>query len=134
MRTLPIVIVLDKDNNILLLHRIDRNTREPVKWWIESWETPEQAIIRELYEETGIKKPTSFLQKIEEYTIWSLHKIIYMMQLEDIKPTISINHIIEWWEDHDDYAWFSLPELSNLNIDYKEEFLTYISKISTLNS
>lgn len=53
MKTLPFLFVFDKGGHILLLHRIDRKTREPVKWWIESWETPAQGIIRELYEETG---------------------------------------------------------------------------------
>jgi len=129
MKTLPFLFLFDKGENILLLHRIDRKTREPIKGWIEPWETPGEAIIRELYEETGIKKQVSDLHKIYEHTIWWLHKIIYTLQLKKDVPTISINHIIEWWEDHDNYGRFSSIELDNLDIDYKQDFMMYIQKI-----
>ena len=134
MKTLPLLLVSDCEHNILLLHRKDRQTREPIKGGIEPWETPVQAIIRECYEETGLSIAKSDITKIYEIISNELQKNVYMISLSDFKPSVSINHVIEWWEDHDNYNRFSLSDLDNLSIDYKEEFMMYIDKSLIFNS
>lgn len=139
MRVLPIWFICDQGWNLLLLHRIDRKTWEPVKWSIEWDESEYEAVIRELYEETGIHERDIFkIDKIfESETSWiaqiwpqsTLHKVVFHIVISWIKPNISINHIQEWGCDHDSYWRFVYNELESLDIEYKEFFYEMIEKI-----
>jgi 8-oxo-dGTP pyrophosphatase MutT (NUDIX family) len=135
---LPIWIVFDEAWNILLLKRIDRGTREPVKWWIDDWETPEEAIQREFFEETWIDK--SIIIKFENYWIsseikelksWTLkiNRYFFIFRIAGVKPLVLINHIAEWGDDHSDYWRYSTDEIKSLNIEYKESFLETLHEI-----
>ena len=136
--TMPFWFVFDNENNILLLHRIDRNTREPVKWWMEEGEDIEQTMIRELYEETGIvPQDCSLFRFIENYTSPILlhskeivmQRAIYKIKLSETKPAITINRVLEWGSDHDAFGWFSFAELESIDIDYKESCMECLRRI-----
>lgn len=137
-RMMPFGFVFDSEGRVLLLHRIDRNTREPIKWWIELWETAEEAFIRELYEETGISiEEVSSFSFIDEFVSpialhgkeIHLRRIIYEVKLLWSQPPIVINHIAEWWCDHDQYGRFTMSELEGLDIDFKEAFMEALQSI-----
>ncbi len=41
---------------------------------------------------------------------------------------MNINHIEEWGADHDEYWWFTLSELEDLHIEYRENIVSEIKK------
>ncbi len=135
---LPIWIVLDEVGNILLLKRIDRGTWEPVKWAINKWETPEDTIKREFFEETWMDK--DMIISFENYGVFSdtikletwifvVNRYVFVFRIDAIKPQISINYVVEWGKDHEEYWWYTINEIKSLDIEYKEFFIEILYMI-----
>jgi 8-oxo-dGTP pyrophosphatase MutT (NUDIX family) len=61
------VLLLDADGRILLQHCFDPSAPDAGSWWntlgggLDADETPDQAAVRELYEETGLRVPAGTL-------------------------------------------------------------------------
>jgi 8-oxo-dGTP diphosphatase len=107
---------LEVDNKLLLLQRADSKS-EPGRWGVpagklEKGETPEQAAIRELSEETGIALERS-------------SQIQYMGALYIRKPEIDyvyhrfrvqVDHVpdVRLSNEHDNYKWASLKDLEEM--------------------
>lgn len=135
---LPIWIVFDEAENILLLKRSDRGTWEPVKWAIDEWETPEEAIKREFFEETWIDKSmilefenhwvSSETKELESW-ILEINRYFFVFRITGVKPLVFINHIAEWGEDHSAYWRYAAYEIKSLNMEYKESFLKTLEEI-----
>jgi 8-oxo-dGTP pyrophosphatase MutT (NUDIX family) len=131
-----IAFVVDANKRLLLLHRMDRDEREPVKWSIEQGESPEQAMRRELREETGLMQSgiiswqeAAALKKIA----WHHPSVAayYLLQTQTQKPRISINHDELGWVDHDDYRWidFSDRDTYRLHPSYTSDHRAILSSL-----
>ena len=100
------VIIRDHYNRILILQRGPTATIMPYKWnlpggFIESHETPEQAAIRETYEETGLR--TQDLEFIERKP--GKYGAMYIFYTNTWHGKVKINH------EHVDYTWMPLDAI-----------------------
>lgn len=140
-RILPMGLLLDEQGHILMLKRIDRQTREPIKWWVQEGETVEQALYRELKEETWIdssmitKSVFLWVYDRAHSTEWNTEDIlthvhVYIVWVPWVKPVIAINNDPIWGVDHDDYRRVHSWELELLPIDFKDFFMTIRQSIS----
>ena len=131
MKLLPLAFIFDTENSILLLKRIDRKTWEPVKWWIEKNKTHQQAIVREIEEETWLTNDdfTFFhYDWAREFKGENLTLHIYCLKTYRKRPNIIINNIISWWIDHDKYWWFDIHQIEWLKLDYPQNIIPEIYK------
>lgn len=125
------VLLFDPQGRVLLVrgHDSDRPERQ---WWftigggIDPGETPAQAAIREVFEETGIEVTPSQLvgPVIERTAIFDFetehcvqHELIFMVTLNDAPPTTSAG----WTEVENNFleevAWLSVQEISQSTIE-----------------
>jgi len=114
MRKSAKIIVLDKDNNILILRRSDTHPYWPKHYdfpggIIETNETAEIGIERELLEETGLKADNVSLI-YEKKHLLGFHRFIYISKLDTVKPKILIS-----WE-HDQAKWMTKSEIMSLKM------------------
>ena len=109
-----LIICCRKDNSLLLAKRAKR-VRRPNVWnffggCLDQGESPEDAVLRELWEEARIRLRGCDVMKLgrrrlhepsRRYTIRELHYYIF---LTDKKPRPRLNR------EHSDYAWFTLDQ------------------------
>ncbi|MEN9344196.1 MAG: hypothetical protein RLZZ453_983 [Chlamydiota bacterium] len=122
---------LEIDRKLLLLQRAS-NKSEPGRWGVpggklEKEETPEQAAVRELSEETGIflARPSQvqyvgalYIQKPTVDYVYHLLKIQV-----DQKPDICLSN------EHENYKWASLKDLQEMPLmSGGQEILDYYRK------
>lgn len=112
-----LIICCRKDKSLLLAKRSKR-VRKPNVWnffggCLDSGESPEQAVLRELWEEAHIRLRGRDVMKLgrrrlhepsREYDVRELHYYIF---LTDKKPRPRLNR------EHSDYAWFSPEDFPN---------------------
>ncbi len=108
-----------KDNKFLLIHRISSfDVWEFPGGGIEFGESPEEAAVRELKEETNLTVKSKGLLTINSYlSPQEKHYICFYYICEVLDGEIKIGD-----EDHSEYRWFSLEEmkkLSNLGLSVK---------------
>lgn len=109
--------IIIRDNLILLVKKGQTSKNNPGTWscprgQIDEGETPEQAVIREVKEETGLDfKPTELLRKKET------QKKIRYRYLGNWSGNINLQK-----EELDDYGWFTYEETKKLEFssDYRE--------------
>jgi len=125
---LAVGFVFDEKGNLLLLKRKDRQAWEPVKGWVEPWETPEAGVWRELLEETGLSKEDvvsiqshELLKQIETGDTYIAS---FTIVIKGTKPPVQINYISEWGEDHEAYWWFSAETIEWVSLDALSADLT----------
>lgn len=109
-----VAAILEKENKILIARK--REGKPLAGYWefpggkIENGETPEEALIRELYEEMSIKI------KVKKYVGESIYnygegKIVslkgFMAKIEEGNIRLT---------DHDQYKWVTLKEIKNYKI------------------
>lgn len=125
---------IEIDSQLLLLQRAS-NKVEPGKWGVpggklEKGETPEQAAVRELSEETGISVESSsqvryvgalYIRKPTVDYVYHLFKV----QVEQM-PAISLSN------EHENYKWASLKDLEEMPLmTGGQEILDYYRKTLT---
>lgn len=108
-------VIIDEDNKILLLKRgSDPKIWQPSKWAlvggaVEKGETPEQAVKREILEETGLeikKFIKTFDIKRNPDSIESIFACRYKGEPTDIKLN----------EENTNYGWYDIEEMKFLDI------------------
>ncbi|MEE6056079.1 NUDIX domain-containing protein [Avibacterium paragallinarum] len=108
------VLVKDLDRNILLVQRSLSDKFKPGKWWIpgghiEENETPAQAAIRELKEETGIKASTvEFLEQKKLPSGGESHRFLLVV---DASQNVKLQK-----EELHDFAWVSIGDAQSYQL------------------
>jgi 8-oxo-dGTP pyrophosphatase MutT (NUDIX family) len=109
-----VVVIVDNDNKILLLKRGNKVPWMPSKWGlvgggIEKSETPQQAIEREILEETGlaIKK---FIKSFSIQRNPDSIEHIFTCRYEGDPTDIKLN------EENTNYGWYDVDEMKFLDI------------------
>lgn len=107
---------VEYQNKILLLLRQDHKS-EPNTYWVpagkvSSWENINEAILREISEETGLKlDDLNYFKKV--YVQYPTYEFIYHIYHKKLKeqPQIKINP-----EEHKEYIWRSPQEALEENL------------------
>ncbi len=128
-------LVKNSKGEILLLRRSETDRRRPKQWdfpggILDAGETLEEGVLREVYEETGLKAnhPTPFFAKTNLET-WTTQddtedsanavRIYYFATIEEGEVTISF--------EHSEYCWTSLENALNLlEYDKHREVISYV--------
>lgn len=128
--------VIIKDNKVLLLEMDDAGFFCLPGGHVELGETTEEAMLREMMEETTketyIKK---YLGNIENFFInkhnINIHEIAFYYLMDFKEDNIDIKDLIRIEDDQGtkvklNFKWFNLDELDNINIkpEYLKEILT----------
>jgi len=111
--------VIHNNGKFLLLKRNSNEDIFPNKWElpsgkVEFGEDPNQSLIREIKEETGLEIKDFFPLKCTHYTIEKPDKkrhtihIIYIINIPEVKNIILTN-------EHDDYKWVNINDLKQLD-------------------
>lgn len=127
---ITIAFVVDPEQNILFLHRTDRDEREPVKGGIEEWESPDQATRRELYEETWLAPDhISHTNILDPAYNTNPHWIaqISILHTKQIQPSVQINHDEIGGIDHDAYQRIPVDKMEKyLNKHWLKETIQWL--------
>lgn len=120
---------LTVNDNVLFLKRLPHKS-EGSKWGvpggkIEKGETADHAVLREVFEETGIDlagKPLKYFGKV--YVRYPEVDFLYHMyghDLEELKNQVVINP-----EEHTEHRWFTLAEALELPLIRGEDECIYL--------
>ena len=121
MRISWVWILVDNKKRILLLKRSDYTKSFPGYWTMpggrwEKWESPEEVVIREVEEETGLLfVPTKIYMKSEVMNSWE--------EISSNRFLWSYSWEVKIQEDEADwYAWYTYEETKVLKIafDYSD--------------
>ena len=101
------VVILDKNDNILLLLRSKKSRWMPAKWGlpggkVDSGENSAGAAIRETKEETDLDIEISNLKHLDNYS----NEGIDMFYASDYSGTVRIDF------EHDDHKWVARQDMS----------------------
>lgn len=108
-------------NRLLLEKRRDSDTWGLVGGGVKNWETPEQAIAREVLEELGIRIPKERFRKLAVYgepgriaaycdgSVWRMVIVVFALELEQ-EPSITLS------AESQDMRFFSAEELKDIEI------------------
>ena len=123
----PCIAVFNRDGKILLLRRSEEKINKG-KWEIPGGgirfgETPKQAALRELWEETGFTPRYSDLIPVDSFGITYKDRVEFIIPLYAVRvdgdPVLSPN-------EHSDWGWFSLDEVRELEMKSEAMKGTYI--------
>ena len=113
--------IITCNQKLLLEKRRDSDTWGLVGGGVKNYETPEQALVREIYEELGIRISKDRLRKLAVYgepgriaaycdgSVWRMVIVAFALELEQ-EPKIKIS------EESRDMRFFSAEELQDIEI------------------
>jgi len=109
MKRVAKLILTDKDNRYLMLHRSNHPSfpHDPdlPGGTLEDDEDPLEALVREVFEETGVSLDAAAIEKVHESSKYDEGYTYYLYRLRyEGKPNITIS-----WE-HSHYEWLPLDE------------------------
>ncbi len=104
MKTVAKILLINSENKILVLTRSDTHPHFPLHLdfpggLVDPGESPEQAVVRELKEETGISISQHDITKIMDIPNGDAIHLLYQASISSILPSITIS-----WE-HSSYEW-----------------------------
>lgn len=117
------VVILDANGSALLLVRSDSHPTSPLcsdlpGGVIEESESPEDGLIREINEETGMALAPSDLSLVytatNDYFGQSVSRSLFLVRLSTVQPQVKLS-----WE-HSDYQWVKTSQLVELERPYQE--------------
>ncbi len=113
--------IITHEGRILLERRRDSDTWGLVGGGVKKWEEPIDAIVRETYEELGLRIPKARFRKLAVYgepgriaayrdgSIWRMVIVVFALELEgDVKLRIS--------SESKELRFFTKEELTDINI------------------
>lgn len=113
--------IITCNGKLLLERRRDSDTWGLIGGGVKNWETPLQAIAREIYEELGLRVPQERFHKLKVYgepgriaayqdgSIWRMVIVVYALEL-DAEPTIRLS------KESKEARLFSRQEVEHLQI------------------
>ena len=113
--------IITCNHKLLLEKRRDSDTWGLVGGGVKNYETPEQALVREIYEELGLRISKDRLRKLAVYgepgriaaycdgSVWRMVIVAFALELEQ-EPVIRIS------EESRDMRFFSAEELQDIDI------------------
>lgn len=113
--------IITCQGKLLLEKRRDSDTWGLVGGGVKNYESPDQALSREIYEELGLRIPKERLQKLAVYgepgriaaycdgSVWRMVIVVYALDLEKV-PEIRLS------EESREMRFFSPEELQNIEI------------------
>ena len=114
-------VIITCNQKLLLEKRRDSDTWGLVGGGVKNYETPEQALVREIYEELGLRISKDRLRKLAVYgepgriaaycdgSVWRMVIVAFALELEQ-EPMIRIS------KESRDMRFFSAEELQNIDI------------------
>ncbi len=114
-------VILTYNGKLLLEKRVDSDTWGLVGGGVKKWETPEQAIAREVYEELGIRISKGDFRKLGVYgepgriaayrdgSIWRMVVVVFGYDFSE-EPKITIS------SESREMRFFSKEEIQNIDI------------------
>ncbi|MGZ3687107.1 MAG: GNAT family N-acetyltransferase [Bdellovibrionota bacterium] len=118
-----VAAVIERDGRFLVGKRNSTKKSAPNYWCpisgqIEPGETEEQAVVREVFEEVGLK--TKAVAKVCELETQDKSAIIHWWMLEIICGTAFLKN-----DEHSEIRWVTLEELQRLSPVYEEDIEIY---------
>ena len=113
--------IITWNDKLLLERRIDSDTWGLVGGGVKKWETGRQAIVREVYEELGLRIPQEKFQKLAVYgepgriaayrdgSIWRMVIVVYGLELAE-EPVLRIS------SESKELRFFSREEIASIEI------------------
>lgn len=122
MKTVAKILLKDLNNKILVLTRSDTHPHYPLHLdfpggLVNPGEPPDQAVIRELLEETGLTISQEVISKIMEIPNGNAIHLLYEGTINSKSPNIHLS-----WE-HNSYEWIDRDKL--LQIEHPEGVDSY---------
>lgn len=120
VRRIAAAILQRSDGKVLLLKRALTHTSNPGKWcfvtgYVEDDETPQEAAVRELEEELGLKAiPVRAGHIVVVHTDWggTLHVYPFLFHVDNVEVHLEREHVdYRWIEPHEIYGYDFVQQL-----------------------
>jgi 8-oxo-dGTP diphosphatase len=117
------VLLTDEDNKILILKRSTDSKTNPGKWEfpggkVDQGESFDQALIREVYEETQLKISLEHVVGISEQNLHLIRAIHIIMSGKIIEGNLTLS------SEHEGYAWVFFENLDKYELaDWLNDFV-----------
>ncbi|SCG85206.1 NUDIX hydrolase [Methanobacterium congolense] len=118
------VILTDPDGKILIIKRSTESKTNPGRWElpggkVDQNESIDQALLREVYEETGLKITPDHVVGVSEQNLHIIRAVHIIMSGRIIEGELTLS------PEHEGYAWVFLENLSNYELaDWLHDFIT----------
>lgn len=121
--TVALTVIFNNECKILIVKRSENTNWCPGCWAIvggkiEKGEIPDQALVREVWEETGIKMTKYKLKKVIKNN--NIIEYLYLSKVED--------DFVELNDEHTDYKWASIEDIKSLD-NKVPDLLNYIKYV-----
>ncbi len=117
------VLLTDEDNKILILKRSTDSKTNPGKWEfpggkVDQGESFDQALIREVYEETNLKISLEHVVGISEQNLHLIRAVHIIMSGKIIEGNLTLS------SEHEGYAWVFFENLDKYELaDWLDDFV-----------
>lgn len=118
------VLLTDKDGKVLILKRSTDSKTNPGKWElpggkVDQGESFDQALIREVYEETNLKISLDHVVGVSEQNLHLIRAVHIIMSGEIVEGNLKLS------PEHEGYAWVFFENLSEYDLaDWLHDFIT----------
>jgi 8-oxo-dGTP diphosphatase len=117
------VLLIDEDDKILILKRSTDSKTNPGKWElpggkVDQKESFDQALIREVYEETQLKIALDHVLGVSEQNLHLIRAVHIIMSGKILEGKLTLSN------EHEGYAWVFFENLSEYELaDWLQEFV-----------
>ncbi|MGC9516720.1 MAG: NUDIX hydrolase [Methanomicrobiales archaeon] len=125
------VIITDDEGKILIIKRSSHSKTNPGKWElpggkVDQGESFDQALLREVYEETGLKISLDHVVGVSEQNLHIIRAVHIIMAGKVTGGELNLS------SEHDGYAWVYIDNLSQYELaDWMELFVQNYYKQET---
>ncbi len=118
------VLLTDEDGKILIIKRSTDSKTNSGKWEfpggkVDQGESFDQALIREVYEETGLKIALNHVVGVCEQNLPLIRAVHIIMSGKIVEGDLNLS------SEHEGYAWIFFDNISNYELaDWLQDFMT----------
>jgi 8-oxo-dGTP diphosphatase len=123
------VLLKDEDDKILILKRSTDSKTNPGKWElpggkVDQKESFDQALIREVYEETQLKIALDHVVGVSEQNLHLIRAVHIIMSGKILEGNLNLS------DEHEGYAWVFFKNLTEYELaDWLQEFVMNQTRI-----